>query len=331
MGKQLLRYSILVIALAAILFLIFRNNVPFGRSNTTFAVKPGTPITRFELIQGKKKVSLEESDGKWLLNKQEEARKSAVFFMLKVLREMKIKSPVSSELFESEIVKNNVEPVRVNVFSGRRLVKSIYVYKTASNLYGNIMKLKAFSKPFIVCVPGYEDNIGMHFIPDELFWKPFQVFHLLPSQISSVSMDIPADSSSSFSIINSGNGIQLTDMKKPVSGWDTSKVKRYLTYFTSVSFENWANALSEGMIDSIKSGKPVYRIFLKRNDGIETDLTVWEKWIVDNGVKKPDTDRVWAITNQNKEIFIMRYLDLDPLLKKRSYFFNRPANILNAR
>jgi hypothetical protein len=34
-----------------------------------------------------------------------------------------------------------------------------------------------------------------------------------------------------------------------------------------------------------------------------------------------DSDRVWAKTNQRDEIFIMRYFDLDPILKKRGYFF----------
>ena len=35
--------------------------------------------------------------------------------------------------------------------------------KPASNIYGNIMKMKSGSKPFIVYVPGFEGDIGSGF------------------------------------------------------------------------------------------------------------------------------------------------------------------------
>jgi hypothetical protein len=107
-----------------------------------------------------------------------------------------------------------------------------------------------------------------------------------------------------------------------MTGWDTLKVKRYLTYYTAVSFENWAFDLSETDKRTIESAVPVYRITVKPSDGEETSLTIWEKWISVNGEKKRDTDRVWAKTNIQDAIFVMRYFDLDPILKKRSYFFD---------
>jgi hypothetical protein len=321
MNRLIIRYTLIIIAIGAVLFLILKVRTPFGTRNSSFAVNPEAVITRIDLIQKDKKVSIENSGDNWLINKNDEVRKSAVIFMLRTLKQIKIKSPVSSELFDNEIIKKKIEPIKVNVFAGRRLIKSFFVYKTASNLYGNFMKMKAFSKPFIAYIPGYEDNIGIHFVADELFWKPFLVFHLLPSEIASIKFEDIANSSSSFMINCKNRSFSLSDPINNISGWDTLKVKRYLTYFTAILFDNWAFDLSENELKSIESVLPLYRIAVTQSDGKETILTIWEKWKNENGIRKPDTDRVWARTNLRDEIFIMKYLDLDPILKKRAYFF----------
>ena len=321
MNKLIIKYFIIFITLGALIFYFLKGRTPFGSSNTSFAVDPDIKISRIDLFQGDKKLSLEKSGENWLVNKKDEARKSAVLFILRTLREIKIKSPVSSEIFDNEIIKKQIDPVKVNIYERRKPVKSFFVYKTGSNIYGNIMKMRVSSKPFIVYVPGYEDNIGASFVVNELFWMPYMVFNLLPSQISSVRLENLQDSSSSF-IINCGKKeLLLSDLKKDISGWDTSKVKRYLTYYTAIPFESWAFDLSDNEKNSIESGIPQYRITVKQSDGKEIILTVWERLNSVNESRMKDSDRVWAKTNQRDEIFIMRYFDLDPILKKRSYFF----------
>jgi hypothetical protein len=321
MNRLILKYILYFVVLGAFLIFLLRGRTPFGSDNTSFAVNPETKISRIDFYQGDKKLSLEKSGENWLVNKKDEARKSAVLFILRTLREIKIKSPVSSEIFDNEIIKKKIDPVKVNIYERRKPVKSFFVYKTGSNIYGNIMKMRASSKPFIVYVPGYEDNIGASFIVNELFWKPYMVFNLLPSQISSVRLENIQDSSSSFIINCSKKDFLLSDLKKDISGWDTLKVKRYLTYYTAIPFESWVFDLSENEKNSIESGMPLYRITVKQSDGKEFILTVWERLKSMDGSRMKDSDRLWAKTNQMDEIFIMRYFDLDPILKKRSYFF----------
>lgn len=184
-----LRYILII--LIGVLFLLFllKGKFPFGKNNTSFAVKSGTEITRVDFFQGDKKISLQKSDGNWTVNKTLEARKSAVLFIIRTLKEMKIKSPVSSEIFRNEIISRRIIPVKVNVYERRKMVKSFYVYKTTSNIYGNIMKMKISSKSFIVYIPGYEDNVGTHFNLNELFWQPYTVYNLLPSEIAAINLE----------------------------------------------------------------------------------------------------------------------------------------------
>jgi hypothetical protein len=66
---------------------------------------------------------------------------------------------------------------------------------------------------------------------------------------------------------------------------------------------------------------PLYRITVLSSAGERKILTLWERSVSEEGADKKDTDRLWGKTDGNDELFILRYTDIDPLLKKRSYFF----------
>ena len=157
-------------------------------------------LPKLNFQKEEQELTIEKVGENWLVDGKSETRKSGILFITRILKEIEIKSPVSPELFETEITAKGIKPVRVKVFEKRRLIKSFIVYKTPSNTYGNIMKIREGSKPFIVCVPGYEGDIGSAFTLNELFWKPYNIFSLLPSEIESVVFENISDTSNSFSI-----------------------------------------------------------------------------------------------------------------------------------
>jgi hypothetical protein len=320
MKRSAALYFLVITAGVLVIFFLVRNRNPFGKNNTSFAVKQGRDISKIELVNRENKVVLERSGEKWTVNGSTEARKSAIIFILRTLREIKIKSPVSAEIFTNEIINKKTEPVRVNVYERRKLVKSFYVYKTPSNIYGNIMKLKATSKPFIVYMPGYEDNIGTHFVVNELFWRPFSVFKLLPAQVGYVELQNLADSASSFKIENN-NGVFLL-WGENFREQDSARVKRYISYYVNVPFESWAFDLSPDEKRMIEASSPLFKITVKTTIGKELKLTIWERQmpVLENGIGRNDTDRVWGKLDDGSDIFVMRYFDIDPILKKKSWF-----------
>jgi len=155
-GKVYIRNIFLAVLLIilVILVVIIRKRSPFGKKETDFSTEPGAEITAIELKGNDNTVLLSLNDGIWMVNREAEARKSAVIFMLNTLNGLKIKSPVSPEMFSEEIIKNDIEPVRVKVYEDRKLLRSFNVYVTKSNKYGNIMKTNEKSRPFIVHFPG---------------------------------------------------------------------------------------------------------------------------------------------------------------------------------
>jgi len=321
MPKKILKYIMAAVPIIILIVYFVNERSPFGGSNSSFASKPKKEITKVEFRGAPTDLVLEKKGEEWIVNKKYETRKSSVQFILKILTEMQIKSPVTTDLFNSEITRKGINPIRVMVFERRKVIRSFLVYKTLSNTYGNIMKMSEGSKPFIVCVPGHETEIGSAFTVNELFWRPYTVFNLLPSDIISVRFENLSDTGSSFMIRNENRRFILYDLKKRLTGWDTSRTIRYLSYFTHVPLESWALDVPAGEKEKIKEEVPLYKISVEKTSGEKVILDLWERTIDENGLKKKDTDRLWGKTNAMDEIFIMRYLDIDPVLKKRSYFF----------
>ena len=322
MNRVIIKNILLFLLLTVILLFILKDRTPFGNSNSSFALGQDREITRIEFSEGRVKLSLEKKGNKWLVNGKNDARKSSIFFIMRVLKEIRIKSPVSPEKFSTEITDKRIIPVKVKVYEKSRLLKSFLVYKTGSNIYGNIMKLRERSKPFIVYIPGYEADIGSVFIINELFWQPFTLFDLLPSEIASVSLENFADTSSSFSIVNKNHRFIVSGNKSELRGCDSSRVKRYLTYFTWIPFEAWALDIPADEKKRIESGQPLIRITVNGTTSKKIVLTLWEREKIKNGIKTKDSDRLWGKSDKSDELFIMRYFDVDPILKRRSYFFS---------
>lgn len=321
MNKILIRSIVISTAVALVLLILYKSRSPFGNNNSSFAAEPKKEITKIEFSEGGRKLSLEKGNDNWLIDGKIEARKSGILFILRVLQEIKIKSPVSAELFETEITGKAILPMRVKVFEKRKLLKTFLVYKTLSNTYGNIMKIKEASKPFIVYVPGYEGNIGSVFTLSELFWQPYTVFNILPSEIASINFENLSDTSSSFSIVNKKHHYTLSGSKRELSGWDSTLVTRYLSYFTWIPFESWALQIGDAEKKMVESQQPLYRITVSTTSGTETVLTLWERMIGESNSRIKDSDRLFGKMKINEELIILRYFDIDPLLKKRAYFF----------
>ena len=275
MYKLIIRGLFVSVALILILLLLFRNRLPFGKDNSSFAVEQGKEITRIEFSDPHSKLVLEQNGDKWLINGRSEVRKNGILFIMRVLREIKIKSPVSPELFNSEITDRGIEPVKMRVYEKRKLIRTLIVYKTSSNSYGNIMKIKERSKPFIVYMPGYDGDIGSAFTLNELFWQPYTVFNLLPSEIASVSFENISDTSSSFSITCENHDFTLLSGSKPVAGWDSALVKRYLSYFAWIPFEKWELGMNLEEKKRLESRPPLYRITVNTSDGRKIVLSLW--------------------------------------------------------
>jgi hypothetical protein len=102
---------------------------------------------------------------------------------------------------------------------------------------------------------------------------------------------------------------------------DSSLVIRYISYFARVPFESWAFDTGDAERKSIEGRQPLYRISVITTTGKKQVLTLWTILTGETEQKEIDSNRLIGKTDDRDQLFILRYFDIDPLIKKRSYFF----------
>jgi hypothetical protein len=321
-ARKAFNVGLVLVLILILLKIVFIDSLPFGKDNSSFAVEQDKIVSKIELTRENENLVLKIDKGVWTVNGISGVSKSEIIAFLSLLYEIQIKSPVSDDAFNKLIVEPGIEPVKVRIFVKNRMHKTFLVYKTDINVYGNIMKTSEKAKPFIVYAPGFEDNIGSFFEMNEQSWLSKTIFNLMPSEIQSVEVKYSTDNES-FTIENKGRSYIISDSNGVIGNVDSIKVFRYLSYFTYIPFEKWAFEISQEEKSRITVTVPEVIISVSTKTGLNTVLSVWERRnIVDNAIIL-DTDRVWGRLDKSDNIFIMRYFDIDPILKKREYFIKK--------
>ncbi len=314
-------YISLFLVLISTIVVYLNSSGSFSARHTGFAVE-SADITSIEMSRGEESITLTLDNGTWLVNGVDEARQGAVNLLLKTVGTMEIKSPVSEDHFTEHITQKGIEPVRVRIFSGRRVIRSFLVYSTGSNQYGNIMRKGKGRSAFILTVPGYQWQIASHFNMDKRFWLPLSLFSIDPLTISAVSVDYRDSPDDSFLIVSGGTEMADTLFDHPRLLRDVERrvADRYFSYFMWVPIERYDLNLSAQEAMEIRDSSPTAVITVILRDGDVREVKLWDIYTGEGDERRRDPYRVRGVTDQRDDLFIVRYFDLDPLLRRRSYF-----------
>ena len=312
---------ILILVLAAIVLIIGRR-FPFGAGNSDFHVDNTEKISRI-LIRGENQsVNLLRSPDGWKVTGRHSARPSAIEPLLELIEQLRIKSPVSGSVFEEIRSDENTSPVEVQIFAGKRIIQSYRIYRDTASAYGGIMQKRRDTKPFYVHVPGYDIDPSSYFIVDEKYWMPYTVFSLSPDRIERIDLQYFSQADSSFSIVFRGRDILFSSAAYGGGDLDTAAIGRYLSYFTYVPFERWVPDSLSATGRRVSELRPYFRLDLRGRDNDTLSLLTWIMMINEGGKTIEDTDRLMGSTNGGDDMFIIKYYDLDPVIKGPSYFIS---------
>lgn len=320
--KRLLFILSAITIIAALLVLIIKSEL-WSRNRTSFSVQEDKPIDMITMVSGRESITLRRVDDRnWTVNGGSEARQSAVLFIIRTLRRIEIKSPVSDQFFDEHIKSQGIVPVEVSVYNSGRKLTSFLVYKFSDDPAGSVIRKSSASKPYIAHIPGYDINPGSHFITDPKFWSSYTIFSISPYEIESIIISDKGENSPDLEIRASGEGYKLSVSGEMVEDVDTTALMRYLAYYTYVPFEGWAYQLKQGEKDSIARSTPAFTISVEDKSGIKTELMLWRRFSTGRDDKSVDSDRLWGSINRGLDIFVVRYYDIDPLIKKGEYFIS---------
>ena len=296
-----------------------------GRKLPAFSIDQSVRVEAVVLSKNGEQVVLERDKGSWILNDSLKASQETVQTFLKMLEDLEIKSPLSMESFQAFIKEHPSRAIQVKIsYNGLRTHQFI-LYHTDMNEYGNVVQKAPGERPYILHLPGYPGDIGAFFNPDENHWKQNVLFNYGPGTIAWIVSQNHNDPQHSFRVLRDPDGsyrvIRLLS-GEPVPHALNEKVIRYVSYFYNIRFETY---LQEGSLPDLGykvDTTPLYTIAVESLDG---DLRRAEIFVLyregPSGAEwKPDRDIALARIGDEKTPVLIKYFNVDPVLKNLDYF-----------
>jgi hypothetical protein len=278
------------------------------------------------------------------VNEKFNARRDAIRNLLVAIKDMRVREPVAKSAIENISKDLASSATKVEIYQKGKLIKMYYVGGDTQDGLGTFMLLNDLetgnnsSMPFVMSIPGFNGFLSVRYFLDEETWRDKTVYGFYPDQISSISMKFVHSPDSSFTIsLPEINKISLDDSKgNNIANFDTLKVKRYITYFSSLSYETLRNNLRKSLRDSILT-KPVHIIELKDKDGKIHSLKTFIKPCDDPNRTDEvtgkhiteDVERMYALFNDDKDMVTIQYFGFGKIFHGVSYFkknFPSPLN-----
>lgn len=347
-NKKLLIIA-LILAPAAIWILMQNNNSTLKESESEFAVRDTSLVTKIFIADKQNhSVVLDRTSSGWLLDGKYNTNQRVVEFLLETMKRLKVKSPVPKAARDNVIkrmasIGRKVEiyqkAYRINLFDKykmfpyEKLSKVYYVGDVTPNNLGTYMLIEDAPEPYVVHIPGFRGFLTPRFSPLPDDWKSHQVFKHNLADIASVSMDffeIPEESFK-IDILNSDGSYKLTALRdnKNVTRFDTLRLLNFLTSFSDLRYESRLNNLMSSVtIDSIMQSHPMFDVTLVDDNNDTTYIITYMKGALPDEVKDEiynqlvpdDRDRFYALINDGEDFVLMQYYVFDKILHPLSYY-----------
>src|SRR4051812_26529066 len=317
----------IVIILGSMAFWLIINNKKGTIKETLrdFAVQDTASITKIFLADKSfKNITLERKpSGVWMVNDKYIARKDVLQTLLSTIKKIDVKEPVGKAAQDNIIKRLSGSAVRCEIYAGDKLIKAYYVGTETSDQKGTYMILidpetmKPSAKAFVTYIPGFEGYLTPRYLTKEKGWRDQTIFNYEPDQIQSIRLEAPHTPEFGYELTVKGNNdyeLKLLKKQTVVTNLDTIAVKQYLTYFRNLSFETFEDQLSEVQQDSLRLSKPLNSMTVKDNKGKSTAVKFYTRYAkrhsdddVNAEKSKYDTDRMDAIIDDGKEVFVVQY------------------------
>lgn len=347
-NKKLLLIAILL-APAAIWFLLQNNNSTLNERESEFAVSDTAAITKIFIADKKtNSVILERTSDGWLLNGKFNTNTRVVDFLLGTMLRIKVKSPVPKAARDNIIkrmasigikVEIYQEAYRIDIFDKykyfpyEKLSKVYYVGDVTPNNLGTYMLMEDAAEPYVTHIQGFRGFLTSRFSPKPDDWKSHQVFYHSLSDISSVWIEYFEEPEESFRVdITSSDGyynlLKLNDNTN-VERYDTLKLLNFLTSFNDLRYESRLNnIMSPVRLDSIIQSPPLFEITLVDDKNDTTYIKAFNKRALPQEIKDEayfqlipdDRDRFYAVINDGEDFVLMQYYVFDKVLYPLSYY-----------
>jgi len=318
-------YIILLISILSILFLVYYfllKNDNTNELSNKFSVTDISIINLISIENKNKTIKLKKKKNTkvWLINNKYEANKKAIKKLLQALSNVKINKPVAKEKIDSinYIIKKYSKKITA-YNNNNEIIKTFYISdydKLNKQTYALANKNDV---PYIVSIPGLENNINKRYSIYPLYWIEPEIFKYQPNEITKIKVIFFNKNRISYSIEIEESEPKMFSYKekKLIKNINKNKILNYLSYFMNVKFSDF-NVLNKEKSDSLKNTEADFTIFVEDIYKTTKKVELYKIKIPEKPVKY-DFNKLYAIIN-NEDIVVVKYFDIDLILKDIEYF-----------
>jgi hypothetical protein len=324
------RYKITLVVLVLLLafsawLLLSRRSGTYARSAVEFAVKDTNQITSVEITGRGGQVMLVKHEGAWRVNGKTPVRKDLMSGMLVLLSRLEVISPVSRSRSEEISRQLQKDGKRVIITLNKGAARAYFVFHDSSETNATYMMVKDAETAFRMGVRGYKRrDLAALYATDEWYWRDNLLLHLLPEQIAYISLQNNLNPARTFHLTRNkegrfemSTGMVPGDWFNPVA----SKLNQYLGYFYEVRFDAYADLRQDMPLKHEYSDEPDHVLEVSSTTGSRTTIRLFPVFTTDAaGIKKMDLNVLYAKIDDWDGMVVLKYLEIDPLLKDPGYF-----------
>lgn len=344
---------ILLVLLVSSSFLAFyawqmwktKNTGTLDEDGKNFAFADTALISKITISNkaGKRAEITRNSQSEWLINGKYPARKDLVVSLLKCLKYVEVKHPVSEKARPFVIKDLATQAIKAEFFAGDDAVRVFYVGGETQDHTGTYMLLvnpengENYPQPFVMGLPGFEGYLTPRFVLNENEWRDSKCLDFTPPVLREVKLEVAGYPDSSFVIrLQNASAFSLVDLSgKPVSfSPDNNSMKQYIAYLQNLHYERLFDLEGDRVVDSVRKSIPFVVLSITDNQNKTHRYSFFHKKIGEGQKNKYglvdvkyDPDRLYLEFNDKTQFALIQYYVFGKLLQTRTYFAPKSSSV----
>ena len=319
--------SIILLIIVSIYNLISGcNSNTFVKSEKEFVVKDTSKVTMIVLKNTNSNIILKKNNNNWGVNIYN-ANIDYINYLLKILNRIQIHSKISSENNNSIKKVFDSTYVEIVVYKNRKIINNYIVAPHPVNEFCYALSKKT-EEIYTLYIPGYQYSLYPVFNTSVSHWRDKTLMGISPDEIESVTLLNSFKNEYSFKITSKGKrNYELEHLFQDytkIEEFRSEKIERYLSYFQNIEFTTQIEKNVPFIYDSLQNEKSEYIILIKtKSDSMQlTTYPIYTKDQVNilGDSIDIDPDNLYATTNSDSNVYLLKYTDIDPIIKKYEYF-----------
>lgn len=318
-------YILIIAILATIVLVLVFNDKPgtITGSEKNFAITDTSNITKIRYIKNGEVMELTKPSSIWIVNKKYPAKKQLVNATLQFLQQFNVISAVPKEMTAKAIETLNEKSLQVTVEAENKILVQYRFCEIDTAPTKAWIIMEGSSKPYIANLIGYEIPLFTIFPTSEMMWRDTKVFRTPVSDMLMAGLAYPKHPEKNFSISKKDSSFQLKQGDSIEKSIDKESISQFLMSINNLKIDRFATYSDDIKYSSIKNEIPYAEIIVKNIDNSLETIKVYQ--IISNVKNAPKTnpDNLLGIIGSDTIPVLLKYIDIDPLLKVKEDFLGK--------